>query len=66
MRQFFREMAVILLPANVLLTLALWCPNLILTCVFFGLAVAWLPAAGYLGLYLDRRRHGAFVDDHIR
>jgi hypothetical protein len=66
MRQFFREMAIILLPANALLALALWCPNLTLTWVFFGLTVAWLPAAGFIGLYLDRRRHRAFIDDYDR
>jgi hypothetical protein len=66
MRQFFREMAIILLPANVLLALALWCPNLTFTWVFFGLAGAWPPAAGFLGLYLDSRRHRALIDDYDR
>ena len=65
MRQFFCEMAIILLPANAL-QLAMWCPNLTLTWVFFGLAVAWLPAAGFLGLYFDRRRHRVFIDDYDR
>ena len=66
MLQFLRGAALVLLPTNALLALAIWCPNLILTWVFFGLAVVWLPAVGFLVLHLDQRRHRAYIDKYDR
>jgi hypothetical protein len=58
-----RGVALVFLPLNALLALAIWCPNFILTWVFFGLAVAWLPASAFLMLHLDERRARCFRRD---